>query len=56
MHFYIEHNYGHHIHVATPKDPATARFNEAIYGFFIRSVVGSYLSAWLIQQNIKATK
>ncbi|MDA9573178.1 fatty acid desaturase, partial [Flavobacteriaceae bacterium] len=27
MHFYIEHNFGHHNNVATPKDPATAKFN-----------------------------
>jgi alkane 1-monooxygenase len=25
MHFYIEHNHGQHIRVATPEDPATSR-------------------------------
>ncbi len=25
MHFYIEHNRGHHVYVATPEDPATAK-------------------------------
>jgi len=48
-HFYIEHNRGHHKHVATDKDPASARLNEWVYSFYIRSLVGSYLSAWRIQ-------
>ena len=33
MHFYIEHNFGHHINVATPKDPATSKFNQSVYNF-----------------------
>ena len=28
MHFYIEHNFGHHINVATPEDPATLDINK----------------------------
>ena len=51
-HFYIEHNRGHHKHVATPLDPATAKFNENVYSFIIRSVSGSYLSAWHIQLSL----
>jgi alkane 1-monooxygenase len=51
MHFYIEHNKGHHKKVATPADPASARYNEPVYAFFIRSVSGSYLSAWKIANN-----
>ena len=27
MHFYIEHNFGHHKNVSTPEDPATAKRN-----------------------------
>lgn len=49
MHFYIEHNKGHHKKVATPEDPATARFGENIYVFWIRTIVTSYISAWKIQ-------
>ncbi|BDS12071.1 alkane 1-monooxygenase [Aureispira anguillae] len=49
MHFAIEHNHGHHVHIATPQDPASSRFNETIYAFYIRSVVYSYLSAWKIE-------
>ena len=32
-HFRIEHNRGHHTWVATPEDPASARFGESIYAF-----------------------
>jgi alkane 1-monooxygenase len=51
MHFYIEHNKGHHKNVATPQDPASARYNEPVYAFFLRSVIFSYLSAWKIANN-----
>jgi alkane 1-monooxygenase len=51
MHFYIEHNRGHHVWVATPKDPATSRKGESIYGFYFRTVVGSFLSAWEIERS-----
>ena len=49
MHFYIEHNIGHHKHVATPEDPSTARYNEAIYVFWIRSTWQSYVNAWKLE-------
>ncbi len=49
MHFFIEHNRGHHRNVATPEDPATARKNEWLHPFLVRSIVFSYLSAWQIE-------
>ncbi|GHE67368.1 MULTISPECIES: alkane 1-monooxygenase [Roseivirga] len=51
MHFYIEHNRGHHVYVATPRDPATSRKNEPFYRFWIRSVFGSYFSAWKLEKE-----
>lgn len=51
MHFSIEHNMGHHKHVATDEDPASSRIGETIYAFFIRSVRGSYISAWHIEHG-----
>ncbi|RYD88478.1 MAG: alkane 1-monooxygenase, partial [Sphingobacteriales bacterium] len=30
MHFFIEHNKGHHKRVATPDDPGSARYGEAV--------------------------
>ncbi len=50
-HFFIEHNRGHHKNVATREDPATARFGESLYYFWIRSVFGSYRNAWRLENN-----
>jgi len=50
-HFHLEHNLGHHKNVATDKDPATARRNEILYAFWIRSVVGSYVNAWKLESK-----
>jgi alkane 1-monooxygenase len=48
-HFYIEHNRGHHVRVATPEDPASARFGETFWEFLPRSVFGSLCSAWRLE-------
>ena len=48
MHFFIEHNKGHHKNVATPEDPSSARLNEPLYTFYFRTIIFSYLSAWKI--------
>ncbi|WP_111683218.1 alkane 1-monooxygenase [Winogradskyella tangerina] len=52
MHFYIEHNYGHHLHAATPEDPATARYNQSVYSFWFTSTIRQYFSAWRIQKKL----
>ncbi|MDM9629874.1 alkane 1-monooxygenase [Robiginitalea aurantiaca] len=52
MHFYIEHNFGHHVHAATPEDPATARYNQSVYHFWVTSVFRQYINAWRIQRNL----
>jgi alkane 1-monooxygenase len=49
MHFAIEHVHGHHRHVGTPRDPATARLGEPSYAFVLRSVTGGARSAWRIE-------
>ncbi len=51
MHFYIEHNRGHHVQVATPEDPATSRKNESFYAFWIRSVIIGYIHAWQLESE-----
>ena len=59
-HFWVEHNLGHHVRVATPEDPATARQGEWVFPFWARSIVGGARSAlglaprrvvlgWLVQ-------
>ena len=50
-HFLPYHNGGHHFNVATPKDAATARKNEPIYFFWIRSHFTSYINAWQLENK-----
>lgn len=56
MHFYIEHNKGHHKNVSTPEDPSSARKGETVYGFFIRSVFTGFASAWKIASDEQKKK
>jgi alkane 1-monooxygenase len=48
MHFFIEHNKGHHKNVATLQDPSSSRYGEMLYLFWWRTVVFSYIGAWHI--------
>src|SRR3954447_15901208 len=50
-HFYVEHNRGHHVRVATPEDPASARLGESFYAFWPRTVGGSLRSAWQLEKR-----
>jgi alkane 1-monooxygenase len=50
-HFYIEHNRGHHVRVATPEDPASSRIGESFYRFWPRTVWGSLRSAWRLERR-----
>lgn len=57
MHFFIEHNRGHHKNVSTPLDPATSRLNQPLYTFLFKSVIGSWLDAWKLEAyRLKKTK
>ena len=49
MHFFVEHNWGHHTYAATKEDPATAKYKQSVYGFWLTSVRGQYANAWNIQ-------
>jgi len=48
IHFFIEHNKGHHKNVATHEDPSSARLNESVFAFYPRTIIFSYISAWKI--------
>ena len=48
-HFFIEHNRGHHVRVATPEDPASARLGESFWAFLPRTVWGSLTSSWELE-------
>jgi alkane 1-monooxygenase len=48
-HFFIEHNRGHHVRVATPEDPASARMGEGLWTFLPRTIWGSLRSSWHLE-------
>ena len=48
--FCVEHVLGHHRHVGTPADPASARLGESVYAFVPRSVVGGFASFLRIER------
>jgi alkane 1-monooxygenase len=50
-HFFIEHNRGHHVRVATPEDPASSRFGESFWAFLPRTVLGSLESGWHLEKT-----
>ena len=56
MHFYIEHNFGHHMNVATPKDGATAKYNQTVFSFWVTSVTKQYVDAWTHQMKLLKTQ
>ncbi|HRI26877.1 MAG TPA: alkane 1-monooxygenase [Chitinophagales bacterium] len=56
MHFFIEHNRGHHKNVSTDADPASSRYGETVYAFYFRSIWGSWISAWRLEAKRLAKK
>ncbi|MEK8034126.1 alkane 1-monooxygenase [Ideonella sp. DXS29W] len=55
-HFYTEHNRGHHLRVATPQDPASARMGESFWRFLPRTMWGGLRSAWHIEAGRMAQR
>lgn len=57
MHFFIEHNRGHHKNVSTDNDPASSRYGETVYAFYFRTIWGSWMSAWHLEKvSLKKNK
>ena len=55
-HFCVEHVHGHHRHVATPDDPASARKGEGLFRFWLRSLAGGLVSAIRIESKRARTR
>ena len=49
IYFYIDHLKVHHKWVGTSKDPATSRYGEDVYSFFVRSLLGQIKSAFNVE-------
>lgn len=54
--FKVEHVYGHHVHVSTPEDASSSRFNQSLYQFLPNAYVHNFLNAWKLQKNRLAKK
>ena len=48
--FKIEHVLGHHVHVATPADPSTARVGDNAYVFVARAFYTNIPRAWALEK------
>lgn len=55
-HFRIEHNMGHHSHVATPHDSSTSYFGESFWHFLTREIPGAWKRSWAIESKRAARK
>ncbi|MBY6167085.1 alkane 1-monooxygenase [Pseudooceanicola nitratireducens] len=55
-HFRSEHLLVHHIHVGTPKDAVTARYNESFFRYFPRVLVQCLGSAWRAEVALLARR
>lgn len=49
--FIVYHNYGHHRVVATPQDPATARYGESFWTFTWRNTFGKFFMSWRLERD-----
>jgi alkane 1-monooxygenase len=48
--FRVEHNQGHHAQVATPSDPASAKYGESFWRFIIREIPGAHMRSFKIEK------
>jgi alkane 1-monooxygenase len=55
-HFRTEHLLVHHLHVATPRDAVTARYNEGFHRFFFRVLFECPRSAWRAEAAMLARR
>ena len=56
IYFYIHHLRIHHKEVGTPNDAATARYNEPLYRFVVRSISGQLKQAWASETGLLKRK
>jgi alkane 1-monooxygenase len=54
--FVIEHIYGHHVHVSTPEDASSSRYNQGLYSFLPNAYIHNFINAWKLQKVRLAKK
>ncbi len=47
--FKVEHLRGHHVHVSTPDDASSSRFNQSLYNFLPQAYVRNFVNAWRLE-------
>jgi alkane 1-monooxygenase len=51
LHRPISHNLGHHKNVSTKEDPVSSNYNEVVYFFWFRAMIGVFTDAWQIESR-----
>ncbi len=52
-HFRTEHILVHHRYIGTPRDVVTAKYNENLYHFLPRAMIGTLKSAWEVEADMQ---
>lgn len=47
--FKVEHLRGHHVHVSTPEDASSSRYNQSLYQFMPHALKHNFLNAWALE-------
>jgi len=47
--FKVEHLRGHHVHVSTPEDASSSRYNQSLYNFLPQAYVRNFMNAWKLE-------
>ena len=47
--FKVEHLRGHHVHVSTPEDASSSRYNQSLYNFLPHACMRNFLNAWKLE-------
>lgn len=47
--FKVEHLRGHHVHVSTPEDASSSRYNQSLYQFLPQAYGRNFMNAWRLE-------
>ncbi len=47
--FKVEHLRGHHVHVSTPDDASSSRYNQSLYNFLPQAYAHNFINAWRLE-------
>lgn len=49
--FKVEHLRGHHVHVSTPEDASSSRYNQSLYNFLPQAYARNFINAWKLEAD-----